>query len=253
MSLTEDLTHPFSRLLDLVLPVECRHCKGRLKPGGSPFFCSGCWASLPRIGRNVCFSCGLPFASPAATFRTPRHRCGDCRKKPPLFDRARAAGRYEGVLAEAIHLFKFQGKTFLKRPFGKLATTLLSRFPPLDCVIPVPLHPERLREREFNQALLICDELVLPGGGRVIPDGLHRKRQTRPQIGLKALERRKNVRGAFVLKRPEAVRRKKVLLVDDVFTTGATAQECARVLKRGGAREVHVLTLARAAGPAGSA
>jgi ComF family protein len=169
--------------------------------------------------------------------------------KPPRFDRAVAVARYEGVLAEAIGLFKYQGKTHLAGPLTELMLSGLSRLPRPDCLVPVPLHPRRLREREYNQALLLCDALGRRLGLEVIPDGLERVRETPPQIGLSIADRRRNVRRAFVAKHPEIIEGRQILLIDDVLTTGATVNECARVLKRAGAKAVYVLTLARAVKP----
>ncbi len=118
----------------------------------------------------------------------------------------------------------------------------------LDVVLPVPLHPIRLRQREFNQSLLLAHELSRELRLPLLFDILERNRWTRPQVELDGEERRKNVRKAFSIKRPEQIERLRVLLIDDVYTTGATVNECARVLKKAGAKAVHVLTLARMGG-----
>jgi ComF family protein len=163
----------------------------------------------------------------------------------PHFDHAVAAGWYEGVLAEAIHLFKYRGKTLLARPLGAFLVDAMKRLPKVDCLVPVPLHPSRLREREFNQSLLLCDSLKAESGLPVIHDGLERVRETPPQIGLAHAARRGNVRRAFVSKGPERIEGRRIVLIDDVFTTGATVNDCARALKRAGAETVCVLTVAR--------
>lgn len=121
----------------------------------------------------------------------------------------------------------------------------LPRLPRADCLVPVPLHPQRLREREYNQALLLSDVLGRRLQLEVIPDGLERIRETPPQTGLSLEDRRRNVRRAFVAKRPKLIENHPVLLIDDVLTTGATVNECARALKRAGAKAVYVLTVAR--------
>ena len=149
------------------------------------------------------------------------------------------------MLAEAIHLFKYRGKTLLAGPLGTLLLDAMGRLPKVDGLVPVPLHPSRLREREFNQALLLCDYLKDRSGLPVIPDGLERVRETPPQIGLAHAARRGNVRRAFVPKRPERIEGRRIVLIDDVLTTGATVNDCARALKKAGAEIVCVLTVAR--------
>lgn len=157
-----------------------------------------------------------------------------------------AVGTYEGVLAEAIGLFKYHGKTHLAKPLGEMLLSRLDGLPRADCLVPVPLHPQRLRMREYNQALLLCDTVGRRFNLEVIPDGLERVRETPPQIGLSLSDRRRNVRRAFVAKCPKLIEDHQVLLIDDVLTTGATVNECARALKRAGAKAVYVLTVARA-------
>jgi len=237
-------------LLDLILPAQCRTCRRDLRKEASPFFCRDCWDTVSRIDGPCCPCCGMPFASAAALSHSPGHLCGDCRERLPHFDQAVAAGWYEGVLAEGIHLFKYQGRTLLTRPLGGLLLSSIKRLPEADVLAPVPLHPSRLREREFNQALLLCDYVGAASGFPVIPDALERIRVTPPQIGLSHEYRRRNVRKAFAPKRPERFEGRRVILIDDVLTTGATVNECARILKRAGAESVFVLTVARTpAGP----
>jgi len=240
-----------NRLLDLVLPARCHACRRYLRGETNPCFCRDCWETVSLIDGPCCPRCGKPFASAAALSHSPGHLCGDCRERPPRFDHAVAAGWYEGVLAEAIHLFKYRGKTLLAGPLGTLLLDAMGRLPKVDGLVPVPLHPSRLREREFNQALLLCDYLKDRSGLPVIPDGLERVRETPPQIGLAHAARRGNVRRAFVPKRPERIEGRRIALIDDVLTTGATVNDCARALKRAGAEMVCVLTVARTPGGAG--
>jgi ComF family protein len=232
-------------LLSLMLPTRCHACHRYLRHESNPCFCEGCWETISLIDGPCCPRCGKPFASAAALSHSPGHLCGDCRERPPHFDRAVAAGWYEGVLAKAIHLFKYRGKTLLTRHLGAHLLRAMERIPGVDGLVPVPLHPSRLREREFNQALLLCDYLRAESNLPVIPDGLERIRGTPPQIGLSHKDRRRNVRRAFALKRPERIEGRRIALIDDVLTTGATVNDCARALKRGGAERVCVLTVAR--------
>lgn len=235
----------FGVLIDLFLPTRCHHCREFLRGETNPFFCRACWESIALLDGPCCPRCGKPYASEAALSHSPNHRCGDCRKRPPAFERAAAAGRYEGILMGAIRRFKYRGGTRLAGPLASVAWKGLGRLPVSDCLVPVPLHPARLREREFNQALLLCDELSKRGGLPVVPDALERIRPTAPQIGLSLKERRRNVRRAFAARRPDRIEGRRVILVDDVYTTGVTLNECARVLRRAGARAVSVLTVAR--------
>lgn len=188
----------------------------------------------------MCLLCGRPFAGPSGT----DHLCGRCLLCPPSYDRARSLFHFTGVVRKLVHRVKFLGCGHALKALCDLAREELG-----DCemssglIVPVPLHPRRLRSRGFNQSAMIARG-IFPEG-RVCVDLLAKVRDTRPQTGLGAGERAGNVRGAFALARalPKGVTR--VTLVDDVYTTGATVSECAKVLKKGGVEEVHVLTVAR--------
>ncbi|MBI3752936.1 MAG: ComF family protein [Deltaproteobacteria bacterium] len=160
------------------------------------------------------------------------------------FLKARSIGAYEGVLLEAIHMFKYSGKTSLAKPLGKLMADGFSN-KGCDLVVPVPLHKTRLKERGFNQSLFLARELAAIHNLPVDYIHLKRIRATDPQINLKEKERVKNVRGAFAAADGKVFIDKHILLIDDVYTTGATIRECGRILKRAGAKGIDVLTLAR--------
>jgi ComF family protein len=208
----------------------------------------------------LCTCCGEPFSSREG----PDHFCEQCLRRARHFRRARALAVYDGCLAALIQSFKYRGKVQLARPLGAL---LLGAFgfywgsAGVDLIVPVPLHRSRLRRRGFNQALLLIDRwpsmaragAASLGSTAIEPRVLRRLRPTPPQTGLQRRERRHNLRGVFGLKDANRVKGRRVLLVDDVLTTGATADECARVLVQAGARWVDVLTLARtAAGGSGA-
>jgi ComF family protein len=162
---------------------------------------------------------------------------------------ARALGAYEGSLREAIHRWKYEGKIHLTPFFTEWMAEGLNRYwepASLDLLIPVPLHTQRLRERGFNQALLLVKELSLRTGIPYRKTILQKKKSTLPQVNLSGAEREKGLRGAFQTIGKEELLEKSVLLVDDVYTTGATVNECSKVLLRGGAERVDVLTLAHA-------
>ena len=177
------------------------------------------------------------------------HLCGTCLTRKKYFTRARALGFYEGSLQEAIHRWKYEGKTYLNPFFGKWMTGGLSRHwdaDLFDLLIPVPLHKQRLRERGFNQALLLVKELSHRTGIPYLKRVLQKRRPTIPQANLSGKEREKEVKGAFLVVGREKVEGKSILLVDDVYTTGATVRECSKVLMAAGAERVDVLTLAHA-------
>jgi ComF family protein len=226
--------------LDLVFPALCPVCVAPLGTGRRDPLCAACWNAIERVAPPVCGVCGLLFRG----LPSRAGRCGECAVAPPAFDWARAGGVYAGALREAIQRLKFARKPALGRPLGDLVLEQWgASLPAVDAVIPVPLARARERERGFNQAALVAERLARGLGARLEPRWLKRARDTAPQTDLDAAERRLNVRGAFLAS--GAVARRNVALVDDVLTTGATASECARVLRAAGARSVGVLTVAR--------
>lgn len=228
-----------SAFLNLLLPPLCPICAGYTATGG---LCPKCNAGIRFITGSLCICCGMPFISQ----ETSNHFCSRCIRKKKPFSRARSVAVYEGILMEAIHWFKYNGKTSLAKPLGQLLTKGFSN-PGYDLIVPVPLHRTRIKERGFNQALLLARELAETYSLPVDYIRLKRIRPTDPQTGLKGKERMKNVRGAFAVEYGRFFEDKNVLLIDDVYTTGATVSECCRVLKKAGAKNTDVLTLARVA------
>lgn len=230
-------------LTDVVLPPLCHVCRSFIPDADELHICPACRAELPFIARPSCSICGIPFSGEGES-----HPCGACLTAPPLFDAAAAPLLYAGRVAELIHDYKYLYKTHLRRPLALLMVQEGAHFlsPAPEAVMPVPLHRSRLRQRGFNQALLLAE--VVAGRLRVplVRQGLLRTRPTEPQVNLSADERRQNVRGAFSVPDERCVAGRRILLVDDVLTTGSTANECARVLKAAGARDVRVATAARA-------
>jgi ComF family protein len=209
------------------------------------YFCLSCRRRWTAVTSPLCPRCGLVFPSRAGE----DHLCGRCLDQPGAFTRARAAGIYDGSLRTAVHALKFKGAVSLAGPLGTLLFDTFRRFwaiDEIDVVAPVPLHRQRLRQRGFNQAYLLVRKWALPGGTAIVRDLLLRTRATAPQTGLDRRRRGINIKGAFGVKRPGQSSAKRVLLVDDVLTTGATAEACAAALIHDGARRVDVLTLARA-------
>ena len=238
--------------LELLYPARCAACDVVLdRP--EDIFCGGCALTLAPI-MSACPRCARPTA--ALLQRAPP--CLGCLERPPRFDAAVAAYEFGGALAEAIRRLKWRHMPELAPALGALLLDGLRRAPAdfgaIDLIAPVPLHRRRLRAREFNQAAELAAALREVARARDMPLGrvaldaraLERTRDTPPQTGLDALQRRHNVLDAFRARDPAQVHDKRVLLVDDVMTTGATADACAAALRRAGAAAVLVLTLGRA-------
>ena len=189
-----------------------------------------------------CTACRTPFLN--AYPLDEQGRCGLCRSGLNGFDEAYSFGAYEGTLRKLIHLLKYGGIRTLAKPLGGFLRATLPLDQQFDVVVPLPLHWRRAWNRGFNQSHLLARE-VAPRCGALVVKAVRRIRATASQAGLTHAKRRANVAGAFEVRRPEAVRDRRVLLLDDVMTTGATASACAMVLRRAGARRVTVLTLAR--------
>lgn len=232
-------------LLDTFFPPLCHVCRHFIDGAGEIHLCAGCREKIGAVQSPLCPVCGLPFA----TGNGIDHPCGHCLAARSAFDAARAATRFDGPVQELIHRFKYGNKVHLSRPLGLLTAEALSGFITAggaDWIVPVPLHRKRLRERGFNQAQLLGRVLAKQWRIPLSVNNLRRIRWTDPQIGLSADDRRRNVRGAFQVADPSQFRERRLVLVDDVYTTGSTAMECARTLKAAGAGEVLVVTVARA-------
>jgi len=217
----------------------------------APYLCPACINDFIAIESPMCPRCGIMFASRTGG----DHLCGECLGGGSAFLRVRSAGVYTGTLLALIHQMKYHGRSELSRPLGKLLfCTYTSHWESgeIDWIMPVPLHPRKLRRRGFNQSQLLMAEWpkYLSGKNReyrvaIGYDTLRRVRWTAPQTGLGRRERKENIKDAFSLDDKSRIRGCSILLIDDVFTTGATARECTRVLKRGGVKRVDILTLAR--------
>jgi ComF family protein len=224
-------------IIDLLYPVRCFLC-GRVS---RDVICKECISEFKKIESPICIKCGIPFNSKEIS----DHLCGKCSVEKRFFDSVRSYGSYEGKFLEAIHKFKYNRITSLSKPLGKLLVNGFYKDKKFDLIIPVPLHPKRLRYREFNQSLLIAKEIGNKLNIEMDCYNLIRIRDTEPQINLSKNARQKNVKGAFMVKNRRGIENKKILLIDDVYTTGATINECSKVLKKAGALNVCALTLAR--------
>jgi ComF family protein len=237
-------------VLDLLFPAVCPVCLARSDHREQRPFCAGCWAALPLVADPGCPVCGRPFAG-----LPPDLPCERCRRAPPPFACARAVALYRDGMREAIHALKYRRRPAVAAPLGRLVADcgprLLAPLTPatvaFDAIVPVPLHPARLAERGFNQAELLAAPCAAAWGRPLLRGVLVRTRPTRPQTDLGAEARQANVAGAFAVRRPAAVAGRRLLLIDDVLTTGATVAAASAALREAGAARVGVLVLARAA------
>ncbi len=219
-------------LLDLLFPPRCAGCR---RPGS--WLCSSCLEQVERVGGPACPRCGRPSRW--------AELCSACRAGTWALYQARAPFFFEGVVQQAVHEFKYRGRRVLAEPLGELLADYLNSLSwPAAAIVAVPLHRERQRARGYNQSALLARALAGRVGRPLLEDGLVRWRNTLPQVGLDGAARRENVRDAFRWeeKQPPPAH---VLLVDDVYTTGATMEACAMALRQAGALEVRGLALAR--------
>lgn len=219
-------------LLDLLFPPRCAGC-GRI----GALFCSACQAAIEPIPRPVCRRCGHPYAG--------TDLCPECQRSASHLDAITSTALFGGPLRGAIHNFKYSNGQALAPILGaRLATTWHEQGLSADLIIPVPLHADRQRERGYNQAALLARILASAVGVPITEEAVVRQKATRQQVLLSAAERRENVKDAFVCRGGVAGRR--IMLVDDVCTTGSTLEACAAALRAAGAASVAALTLARA-------
>jgi ComF family protein len=230
-------------LQELIFPQSCLACDTGLIGRRDISFCQTCLEGVRLLREPFCTICSKPFVKSSGE----NHFCSYCLSNRWYFTRARAVVHYDGPIAEAVKMFKYNGKMYVLETFTALTIKHFqdSPIPKPDLIIPVPLHAKRLRQRGFNQALVLGRKFFPQYKKIIDPYILARHKLTTSQTGLSGMERRKNVSNAFKVKRPEKVRDKKILLVDDVFTTGTTVNECARTLMEKGAGAVEVFTFAR--------
>jgi ComF family protein len=257
--------HPFAAFARRVaatlfftfFPADCRICNAPLLSISRLPVCQSCLTALRPLQGSYCAVCGEALHSATRTGFEPvveDARCLLCQRVDPPFERAVAYGNYDGGLRDLIHLLKFHQVRPAAAILGRLLAQTISQLEPqmpvgTIIVVPVPLHRRKRVQRGFNQADAIAEralnELSRPKRFELCPKVLLRQRETGSQIGLTRRQRRENLRGAFAVSDPTQILKRDILLVDDVFTTGTTASECARVLLRAGAARVWVATVAR--------
>lgn len=220
------------RALDLLFPPHCVVCSH-----AGTWFCGTCLADVQAVPEPVCIRCGQPV--------THRGVCSLCRTNPLPLDGIRSVAVFEGTLRTAVHEFKYKGRRVLAPIFGEMMYQYWAHGGvPVDMVVPVPLHPSRKKERGFDQAYLLAGEFSNRSRLQLDNGHLLRMRSTVPQVGLGFAQRKANVAKAFAW-RGSGLRGRRLLLIDDVCTTGATLAACASVLRSAGAGSVWALTLAR--------
>ena len=231
-------------ITDFIFPPRCLGCAEILQQLSSQAFCPACKEKIRFITGSLCPICGMAFFDSPAGY----HLCGNCLESKPYFSLARAVASYETLILDAIHQFKY-GRNIST---GAALASFMAEFsfPDFDftdysLIIPVPLHIRRLRDRSFNQALILAKAIEKKYQIPVNFSLLKRRKFTLTQTGLDKKEREKNIKGAFTVTDNAKIEGKNIILVDDVYTTGATINQCAKTLIKAGASKVAVLTLAR--------
>jgi len=217
------------------IPRDCLLCGAG---SGGNALCRACRSALPRLPAARCPICAVPTGGSAI--------CGACLADPPFFQRTLAAVAYRFPVDALIQACKYAGDLGAGRALGELLADAIAGDPVPDIIVPMPLHPARLKERGFNQALEIARPLAWRTGASLVTDACERVKDTPPQASLPWKEREKNIRSAFACRKD--LSGKRIALVDDVMTTGHTLNEAAKALKKGGAAQVHAWAVARTLG-----
>jgi len=229
---------------DILFPKSCAVCRNHLKNAGlNSLVCQECWGKIKNNTPPFCTRCGRHLENISRVKVCPR-----CQRTTLHFDRAFSPCRYEGVIKELIHKFKYQNKDYLGEPLGKILIDFVKEYElPLqfiDTVLPIPLHERKMREREYNQSDILGEVYAREFNLQMIKDGLCRIKDTATQTGLKDPERWENMKDSFAVNTKNKIKGRNILLIDDILTTGATCSEAASTLKNAGAGVVFVLTLA---------
>ena len=242
MRLAKWLSGRKTEILDLVYPRFCFGCQKTIPTEVAGFLCPDCISGLDIIKPPCCAVCGRPLRIGSGV------RCQDCSEAGYYFTRGFTAVLYQGLVKDCIHRFKYDSRAYLGYNLARLLIDFsrinidTSR---IEMIMPVPLHWRKLRDRGFNQAAILGKELAGGLGKKYAGNVLMRSRPSQAQVGLPRRERLKNIRGVFAIRKPAVIQGKHILLIDDVMTTGATLNECSRVLLSGGAREVWIFAVAR--------
>lgn len=226
--------------LDFLLPPTCPVCKERISEAVG--LCPKCFSKLEFIGTQKCSICGRPLDTIVPGMAV----CGSCLKDPPPFHQAISILKYNDISKKLILAFKHGDHLELTDLLIKLISqNSFHIIEQNDILIPVPLHWTRLQKRKYNQSAIIAQKLAIKYKKTYEPETLKRLKATKSQGHLSPQKRKENVKGCFIIKNPAKIRGKTVLLIDDVYTTGSTVNECAKILLKAGAKQVDVLTLAK--------
>lgn len=252
------LRSPLDALSTVLFPAQCRLCAEPLTGLSRLPVCNACWNQLPTQSGTLCTRCGENLSAQGfyGAQEAGDDLCRPCQSAPPRFEKAVAHGVYSGHLRALLHLMKYEGLEPVAGRLGSLLAQQILKVPHLPdnlLVVPVPLYRSKRRQRGFNQADLLARATVSalrrqsPGlRVKLVPGALRRQRATESQAGLSPHQRRANMRGAFLVPDPKRIAGQDILLIDDIYTTGATARACSLALKRAGAASVQVATVARA-------
>jgi len=239
-----------SGVVSLFLPADCKICGQALEPLNFSYICENCWDRVKLLKMPHCSRCAKPFPASLASREISSLLCAECSQDSSPFKKIFAPTLYEGVMKEAIHLLKYRRKKGIMKRLEKILKVYFFQtdlpFSKFDLVVPVPLHRKKLKERGFNQAELLAKVIATHFGLKLVKNNLQKVKATKSQTSLSKKKRIENIKGAFQFRNKDKFRAKKILLVDDVYTTGTTVREAARVLKKARVREVYIFTLARA-------
>jgi ComF family protein len=240
------IRHIADSLADLLWPPRCGACSALLEGEDKTqnCFCAACTETLVFTTAPLCSTCGLPFGGTG-----PNHVCSGCLIDPPAFDHARTLLLYGGAAAQALTRLKYARVPGLAKPLGNMLSHLTLQMPPPDVVVPVPLHPIRLRARGFNQSALLAAQVASTLKTPFLTNTLVRTRNTPSQAGMNRQQRLTNLQNAFSVRQKHRIPGRHVLLIDDVITTTATIRAAASILVRSGAKHISVAALARAPDP----
>ncbi|MDD5120608.1 MAG: ComF family protein [Candidatus Omnitrophica bacterium] len=230
---------------DLIYPDCCLVCKNKIETNQAQnLICANCLGKIENNLPPFCSACGRHLDTEAIK----KNSCNGCKDAKFYFDRAFSPCVYTGTIKKLIHEFKYCNKDYLGKTFGAIMNEFIHDYnlpiQHFDYIIPVPLHKSRLREREFNQAQIIGRQVAERFGKKLLTDAFIRNKPTKTQATLSVREREQNIKGSFLVTKPELIKDTNLLLIDDVLTTAATSNEAAKTLKAAGAKTVILLTLA---------
>ncbi|RKU09204.1 hypothetical protein C6503_21945 [Candidatus Poribacteria bacterium] len=243
LQLSSQLREMLETATVFLYPAKCRVCDGFLGVASMPYICVNCWQDVQYIEPPWCDICGTLDVNGL---------CDECAISPPRYGKLRSIAFYHTTLQQAIHLFKFEKKRVFAQPLVQLINAHIPSdydIAEYDFILPIPIHKKRLRERGFNQAALLADGIAKAENIPVLVNTLVRKRHTVAQSSLDRDARQQNIVGAFEVQTPDVIRGKRLLVIDDVFTTGATIREAVSELWTADPAEIDVLTLARTVDP----